>query len=108
MGPAHFAHGAHVLERALQRHPPLLELEGALANAILESAVQLLQLGERLGPVGHRDLQRPRHAIESGGQLADLVSRLHGNLLLEMAVRDLSAACSVSCLTGFVMRREKA
>jgi len=49
-GPAHFAHGAHVLERALERHPPLLELEGALANAILESPVQLLQLGERLGP----------------------------------------------------------
>src|SRR5438132_12510028 len=88
-GPAHFAHGAHVLERALQRYPPLLELEGALANSILERPVQLLQLGERLGSVVHRDLQRPRHAIEGGGQLAELVSRLLGDRLLEMAVRDL-------------------
>src|SRR5207244_13582948 len=88
-GPAHLAHGAHVLERVLQRHPALLELEGPLANAILQGSGQLLQLGEGLSPVVHRYLQRPRHAVEGGGQLPDLVPRLHGDLLLELARRNL-------------------
>ncbi len=88
-GPAHISHRANFLERAFQRHTPLLELNGPPADAVLQGAVQLLQLAQSLGPVVHGHLQRPRHLVEGSRELPDLVSRLDCDLLLQMPRGDL-------------------